>query len=384
MKWLILIPTLLISSICSAQDSSGAKKQNWEIHGYIKNMESLYFDKHFNNLISGNLLHNRLNFKWKPSDKITVDAEFRNRLFWGEEVKLTPGFASMLKNENEIVNLQKAWINKPFLVLHSNVERLYVDYHPQDWNLRVGRQRINWGVATTWNPNDIFNTYNFLDFDYEERPGSDGAKFQYRFSDFFNVEFAYAATDKKNGSVAAIKYALNKWGYDMQLITGWYKDHPTIGTGWAGNIKEAGFKGEVQYFIPKKDSASHLNITMETDYMFKKSWYLNIGFLFTSQGLYKPVNNWNEINLKFSPQNLMPTKWNVIVTTSKEITPLFTGSISTLYAPGTNLLIIFPTLQYNLATNFDLTLVWQSFFSQFENKFQGVSHSAFLRMKWSF
>jgi hypothetical protein len=80
----------------------------------------------------------------------------------------------------------------------------------------------------------------------------------------------------------------------------------------------------------------------------------------------------------------MPTKWNVIVTTSKEITPLFTGSLSTIYAPGTNLLIIFPTLQYNMATNLDATLVWQSFFSQFDNKFQAVNHTAFLRMKWSF
>lgn len=143
MKWLIIIPALIISSVCSAQDSAEAKKSKWEINGYIKNLESLSFDQNFNNSISGNLLHNRLNFKWKPSDKITAAAEFRNRLFWGEEVKLTPGFASRLRNENEKVNLQEIWINKRFLVLHSNVERLYVDYHEPEWNLRVGRQRIN-------------------------------------------------------------------------------------------------------------------------------------------------------------------------------------------------------------------------------------------------
>ena len=56
------------------------------------------------------------------------------------------------------------------------------DYRDNKINFRIGRQRINWGTTTIWNPNDIFNAYNFLDFDYEERPGMDGGKFQYIFN----------------------------------------------------------------------------------------------------------------------------------------------------------------------------------------------------------
>lgn len=384
MKWLFIISAIVFSSSASAQDSAENKTSKWEITGYIKNLESLHFDKNFNNSISGNLLHNRLNFKWKPSEKITTVAEIRNRLFWGEEVKLTPEFVSQLRNENEIIDLQQIWINKTSLVLLSNVERLYVDYHQRKWNLRIGRQRINWGKTITWNPNDIFNTYNFLDFDYEERPGVDGGEFKYLVNDFSNVEVAYSTNGDKDGSVAAIKYAFNKWGYDMQIITGWYHNQPTIGAGWAGNIKDAGFKGEVQYFIPSQDSLTQLNVTLESDHVFKKGWYVNLGFLYTNQGTYKPVDHWEDIHLKFSPKNLMPTKWNIIITTSKQFTPLFTGSMSTVYAPGTDLLIIFPTFQYNIDTNLDITLVWQSFFSRFQNRFQAASHSAFLRMKWSF
>jgi hypothetical protein len=80
----------------------------------------------------------------------------------------------------------------------------------------------------------------------------------------------------------------------------------------------------------------------------------------------------------------MPDKWNIMVATSKEFTPLFTGSINTIYAPGTNLLIIFPTFQYNIATNLDANLVWQSFFLERQNNFQAVSHRGFLRIKWSY
>jgi hypothetical protein len=269
-------------------------------------------------------------------------------------------------------------------VLHTNVERLYAEYNESDLNVRIGRQRINWGITTTWNPNDIFNVYSFLDFDYEERPGVDGGKFQYNISNAFNVELACASTGKRKGDVAALKYALNRWNYDMQLITGWYNEHPTLGAGWAGYIKDAGFKGELQYFFAGKDSTAHLNMALEGDYMFKKGWYTNIGLLFNNHGLYKPVRSWDTINLKLSPENLMPTKWNIIFKSAKEINPLLSANMSVLYAPGTNLLIVYPSLQYNAATNLDVNIVWQSFFAEINNRFEAFNHTCFLRMKWSF
>jgi hypothetical protein len=376
---------LLANTLCCfAQDSTAVKKNKWELKGYIKNLESLSFDKNFGNNISSNLIHNRLNIKWKPSEKITAAAELRNRLFWGEEVRGTPDFARQLRNANEKVNLQKVWIQNQSLVLHTNIDRLHLEYRNDNLNIRIGRQRINWGIGTTWNPNDIFNVYNFLDFDYEERPGVDGGKIQYIFNNSFNAEIAYAHTGRKEGNVAALKYSLNKWGYDMQLVTGWYNEHITLGAGWAGNIKDAGFKGEAQYFFRNKDSTDHFNVSIEADYMFKKGWYVNAGLLFNNRGLYQPVGNWSNINLKLSPENLMPTKWNIIVTTAKEMTPLLSANMSVLYAPGTNLVILFPSIKYNLATNLDADLIWQSFFTELDKKMAAVNHRVFLRLKWSF
>lgn len=382
-KLLLLWVTLLSALIAKAQDST-AVIHKLTVNGYIKDLQTLTFDKDFSDLVAGNLIHNRINIKWKPSEKITGAAEFRNRLFWGEEVKLTPGFASLLRNENEAIDMQKIWIENKSMVLLTNVERLYFDYGNDKLNVRVGRQRINWGVNTTWNPNDIFNSYNFLDFDYEERPGVDAGKIRYLFNNSFNTEFAYAYTGKKNGSVAALKYALNQWNYDMQFITGWYHNHLTAGAGWAGSIKDAGFKGEVQYFFAGKDSLDHLNLAFEGDYMLKKGWYLNLGFLFNNRGLDRQASNWNNLELGLSPENLMPTKWNIIVTSAKEITPLLSVNISFLYSPATNLTIFYPSFQYNIATNLDVNLVWQSFFAEQTLKYEAVNHRCFLWLKWNF
>ena len=383
MKGVSIILFFILSNYCNAQDTLKTKGK-LEVNGYIKNLESLSFDKNFKNNISGNLLHNRINAKWKPTEQITVIAEFRNRLFWGEEVKSTPDFVNQLRNDNEQVNLQKAWIKSQWLVLHTNIERLNIAYRDSNWNVRVGRQRINWGITSTWNPNDIFNVYNFLDFDYEERPGVDGSRIQYFINNVSNAEVAYARMGNKKGDVAAIKYNLNKWGYDIQLNAGWYKEHITLGAGWAGSIKDAGFKGEVQYFVRGKDTTGQFNLSLEGDYMFKNGWYVNASLLYNNNGLYQPVSNWNDINLKLSPENLMPARLNFMAGTAKEITPLFSVNTSVLYAPGIKLLILLPSLKYNLATNLDADLILQSFFAELNKSFEAINHGFFLRMKWSF
>lgn len=381
MKQLLLILTFY--SLASVAQDSSMNIRKWEINGYVKSMQSVSTTRNLNDLLSTNLLHNRINTKWKPNANITLAAEFRTRVIWGDEVRLTPGYAAMLRNSNEYKNLSVTWLQKEPLVVHTNTERLWIDWQKNRWNIRAGRQRINWGITTIWNPNDIFNTYNFLDFDYEERPGSDAVKVKYNVSDFSNLEVAYAAGNRLTKPVAAVKYDFNKTGYDIQLIAGIYQKRFTIGAGWAGSIRDAGFKGELQYYAGSATQKAHFNAGLETDYAFQNGWYLNTGILYNSEGLLSNINSFDSLNFKFTPLNLMPTKWNFVVTGSKQITPLFTCTTSLLYAPGTNLLLLLPSFNYNLATNLDADVVWQSFFAE-TSHFKALNHRVFLRLKLSF
>lgn len=381
MKWLLII--LFFPVYGRAQDSTG-RTRKFELHGYVKEMQTLLFNKNFTELIGSNLIHNRINLKWKPVKTLTLAAEMRNRLFWGEEIRATPNFSRLLQNPSEKMNLDIYWIDRSSYVLHSTFDRLYADYHTDRMNLRLGRQRINWGTATTWNPNDLFNVYNFLDFDYEERPGSDAARMQLIFKNSFNAEFAYALSKQRRSEIAALKLGWNRWSYDWQVIGGMYKKQVTVGGSWAGPIEDAGFKGEFQYFFRSADSVDHLNLSVEADYMFKKGWYLNVGVLLNNRGINRSLEKWDTLNLSISPLNLMPTRWNLMISGSKAITPLFTLTNGIVYSPGSNLIILLPGLQYNMATNFDINLVWQSFFASIQHDLQGVGHRGFLRFKWSF
>lgn len=376
--FILYLPVMQVVS----QDSIPEKKI--KISGYIKDLQSISFDNNFRNLVSGNLIHNRINIKWKPSAVVNGAVELRNRVFWGEEVASTPGFANQLKNKNELVNLSKTWVNSGNLVLHTNIERVWVEWYKPKWNVRLGRQRINWGITTMWNPNDIFNSYNFLDVDYEERPGSDAVKIACHLNAVTGVEMAVAGSDEKHKSVGAMRFFTNKWNYDFQFISGWYKEGFTAGGGWAGSIKDGGFKGEFMYFAPQKDTAGQLNLAMEWDYVFKKGWYLNVGGLLNTNGLDRPVSGWTNLNFQLSPRNILPVRWAGVITTSKEITPLFTANMSVLYSPNINLLMVLPGLKYNLAANLDADIFWQSFFAGIDGTFSAIAHKGYLRLKWSF
>jgi len=358
MQQYILILCLFISNAIFAQDTV-PKISNWSFNGYVKLVETIQFDKTNHTNTSGHLIHNRLNLKWKPNSTTNFVGELRNRLLYGEAGSVN---------------------NKP--VFKSEIERLYSDIQVDKWNFRFGRQRVNWGIATIWNPNDLFNAYNFLDVDYEERPGSDAVKIQYNNSSFAHMELVHSGFGKNQ--ISAAKYFINKGGFDFQFIAGKFNGVPTIGTGWAGNIRDAGFKGEVQYYINHYDAQKQLNLTISLDYMFKKGWYVNTGYLLNSQGLNDKIQANQNLNLQLSAKNLMPTKQNILLMAQKELNPLSSFSLSVIYAPNVDLLLLMPSFKINLIQNLDADIIWQSFYINRASKFQNLNSLGFFRLRWSF
>ena len=378
----LTVAILFLCTAVAAQDS--VKVKRFQVRGYIKDMQSLTWQQNMTHLITGNLIHNRVNFRWLPSSRITGAVELRNRLIWGEEVAFIPGFSSRLRNANEAFDLSANWLVEDRMIFHTNIDRLWLEYQGDKWNARLGRQRINWGIGTTWNPNDLFNTFNFLDFDYEERPGADAVRLQYLTGEMNHLELALSFSQTSRKEIAALKYFINVAAYDLQFIGGWFQDQPTLGAGWSGSIRDTGFKGEIQYYFQRGDNDGHLNFSIEGDYMFEHGWYLSAGLLFNNRGSDDSPLLLDVSTFEMNPRNLMPTKWNTVMTFSKEITPLIMAGTTAIYTPGTDLLIILPTFTFSLTENVDINIVWQSFFGEGPSGFDDFSHRAFLRLKWNF
>lgn len=370
-------------------------KDNIQFNGYLKYMQTNLI-QNVDTILTDNLIHNRLNLKVKLPAGFTFGTGVRIRAFYGEVTKtgVATGnlqginYSDNLKAYDGVLNLESTWVDGNSLIVNSIMDRLWLNYTKGDFDIRVGRQRVNWGLNTVWNPNDLFNALDYLDFDYEERPGSDAVRVQYYVGEMSSIDVAYKWAEDPKNNVGAIKYKFNTHTYDIQFLAGKYQQDLAAGFGWAGNIKSAGFKGEGTYFIPY-DSLSTatgiLSFSTTLEYGFKKGWTGMVSYLLNTGGTDQPQSALGLSTFSPNAKTMMPNKHTVFVNFMKPISPVFSANLGGFYGFGVNWLIFFPTVTYSIKTNWDIDLVGQLFWGdnaqkQFTNQGNGV----FLRLKWSF
>lgn len=364
------------------------EEKNWTLNGYVKELASFNFSD--DSLVVDNLIHNRLNFKWYPNDNLDIKLEIRNRLFSGETVKSLPNYGQFVDVNNDYLDLSVMSEGESW-VAHSMIDRAYIEWHKNDWEVRVGRQRVNWGVNVVWNPNDIFNVYSFTDFDYEERPGSDAIKIKKYTGVASSLEIASNVAATFDEMVMAGMWNWNKKSYDYQVLLGKAGEDLVVGIGWAGNIKNAGFKGEFTYFNPYADESineSALVGSMAFDYSFESSLYLNGSLLFNSAGSNDP-SLLESLQLfsqdRLTVRNLSAFKYSVFTQASYPFTPLVSGGVAVIMNPGErNAMFINPSVSVSLRKNLDINLVSQLYYDKFSGPYEAQAKVIFVRLKWSF
>lgn len=379
-----LFVTYLIILI-SFQLKGQEKAQSYFLSGYVKNLHELSFVNNIRYSEYTALFHNRINFRYQHK-AFKVRLELRNRLFYGKGVNNEQGFSKIIGMDSGLVDLSWNLVEDHHVLFNTTIDRALVNYTKGNWDITIGRQRVNWGMNLAWNPNDIFNTYNLLDFDYEERPGSDAVRIQYYLGDFNKLE----VTAKKGRSgadhIAAILYKFNKWSYDIQIFSGIYHKDWVSGLGWAGNLKEAGFKGEMTYFVPFENyynSQNTLSTSISVDYAFQKGLFVNGSVLYNSAANEYYVEDLGGlVHGDLSAKNLMPFKFSYFLQLSKEINPILNWNVSTIYSGTRQSVIFMPSFNYSLSNNWNFSLITQSFF-EFEN-YDNIGNRIIARLHFSF
>lgn len=390
-QFLILILLFSASGNTFAQETAAPEKekvQRFFVNGYVKTLQTAFglSTPLFDTLFTDNLLHNRINTRWDINNNFTLRTDFRTRVFYGELVKQNPSYADQVEaTVNDFFDLSAVLVDEDAIVMHTMIDRFYLEYIKENWEIRLGRQRVNWGINTVWNPNDIFNAFSFTDFDYEERPGSDALRVRYYTGFASSVEVAIKAFDDWDEAVAAGLVKWNKWNYDFQLMAGIVQRDLVLGGGWAGNLKDVGLKGEWSYFHSLVDSIPNsFTGTLGLDYSFKKGLFLSTGFLYNSNGASNTGVD-GLFSFDLSAKNLYPYKYALFLSAAQPFTPLLNGSLAIIYSPGpSNALFINPTFTYSMAANWDMSLTGQLSFNDDGEKYTSPVKAMFLRVKYSF
>lgn len=374
MKKFILLIICFLSYIIflEAQDKNKYfSGSNFELRGYLSNMQSVMINELDEQWINDNLFHNRLNFFWYAGNNLTASIQFRNRFMYGQTISLIPDYSSRIDKQDNFLDLSMNIFSGQSYVLNSTIDRLYLEYSLGKFVLTAGRQRINWAQTMVWNPNDVFNVQNYFEFDYPEKPGSDAIRIQYYPSFTSTAEIA-ASFDHNNKLTAAGYYRFNKWGYDFQALGGILAEDDFFGgIGWSGDIEGAGFRGELSYFHPKKkfvDTSGLLISSVSLDYTFSNSLYLQL------EGLYseKPRGQYERSFYEYyqgslNVKNMSFSELNLFFQVSYPFTPLLNGSISLMYFPDIKGIYSGPSINYSLSNNSEVTIISQIFNGEFSN-----------------
>lgn len=379
----------------AALPSDTSAQRRWEWGGYVKDLRLLAYSPAGDQLLLDNLVHNRLNVTYLPDAHWRIHAGARNRIFYGNLVSLDTAYGARISDAgNDILDLSALWHDGRHVVGHSMLDRLYLEYATPKWLVRFGRQRINWGINLLWNPNDVFNSYNFTDFDYEERPGSDALLVERSLGYVSSLSVGVKLTTDLDRLVAAARWKFNVGLYDGQLIAGYAAGDWIAGGGWAGNLGGLGFQGELTAFVPSErlpQDSMLVVASLGLDYVLPSGVFVAFGGLYNPAGTTTRLGTGSDLTLGshsgliLSAKNLYPYRYTLFGQASYPISPIYQAGLAVVFSPSDDRAIFLnPTFSASITQVLDLDVVAQVLAWRRNQQWQAPSQAFFVRLKRSF
>ena len=376
-----------------------AQSSSFDYNGYAKYLFSSTKIPEINDRLYDHLLHLRLNTRYYATQNLTAGLELRFRTFFGESAYKIPNYRQLIQITHDFVDLDFYLWDTKYSIGYLEVDRLFLDFVKDDFQVTVGRQRISWGTCWVWNPTDLFNPLEVLDFDYEERPATDAIRVQYYTGPVTKIEVSYKPANNPYDQILAGLFSLNKWDYDFNFIGGLKYKRWLAGFSWAGDIYGAGFRGEVLFSQSPDSTASsfsyqqypQLNVSSDKpisslalsgDYTFPNTFYIHTELLYNNIGvtantlLYQPEAS--------SLGLLTAARWSIYQEFAYDITALLRGTLFGIYNPNDKSYVIVPSLSYSLITNLDLYLVAFFFEGEPLTEYGDYGTTVYARIKFSF
>jgi hypothetical protein len=393
----VLFSSLL--NVASAQIPGLLPTKSYSFDGYINYMVTAVIPEQSDNSVE-HLIHNRLNLEYRFTDNWRFNTSMRNRFFVGDSAKSTQ-YVDAIGDDTGYFNLSENWADNSNAFANTTFDRLYLDWNKGDYQIRAGRFRINWGMTTIWNPNDVFNSYSIYDVDYPERSGVDAIYTTKKLDFASEVNFAFSPNKNSDLNSYSARYLFNVDGWDGQVIAGKSNHDAIIGFGVSGDVKGAALRGEMTWFRPTKDKwlpddgeqvelESTVVSSIELSYSIaskcigsNRNWLYTLALLHISN----PEESLNAriyFDNSLTARTLSFTEFTGYADVSVDITPLIRlTALGSYYQDGSYFYGL--TSNYSMPDNWQLTFVFQHFDGKNDSLFSEMVNTAvYVNIGWHF
>lgn len=336
----------------------------------------------------------RLNLGLRWGEGWALKAGLRAYAIYAPAVQTMPGYAASRFPAYNEVPAAGAWSPGGPVFVGVAADRLVIERSGPRIEVAVGRQRLNWAIASIWSSNDVFCRASPLDPSYPEKPGIDALRARWYPSplSFLELVYAPASTWTDSGLGALCRFSVGS--SDLQIGVGKIgyasrrkaaaEDQGFVCAGWSGRLGEMGAVAEGSFFFPPGtpggiDSVS-VAATVSADYLVPV-----VGILLRIEGHY-------------TSRPLEADNGDAMLTASGLSADPFSlsGELSAYPLPwirvaaGATWYVVAPscTLEAGLSVssrfNADLSLLWQSAWHEAAPSDRDWDHRLMVRLKWSF
>ncbi len=225
------------------------------------------------------------------------------------------------KTNRQLFDLSWTPVNNKNYTLRHFIDRLYFRQDLNKLSVTVGRQRIAWGTGRIWNPTDLFNSINPASYYKEEKDGADAISLKESFGNFTDLNVVYNPQQEIKNSNYGFRFRTNYSGYDYSVMGGYFDNRIVGGADFAGNLFNAGVRGEGIISVNKNTPKDHFaKFILGIDNQFSSKLYGLIEYHYNGEG--KADKSEYELNRLAAGEILNLGRNYICVSPAYQINPL--------------------------------------------------------------
>lgn len=240
-----------------------------------------------NQLDSRDLFINLARARFTPALELSNNARFElhyeiNMLY---SRIANPFYGTEGMTNRQAISLNWLLFQEGNLIARHFIDRLYYKHTFDDFEITLGRQRISWGVGRIWQPTDLFNPINPANFSKFEKDGADAISGKLFFGNFTDLELVLNLRQRLDQTNYGARFRTNLYEFDLSAMAGKYDNRIVVGADFAGNLFNAGIRGEaILSFNQNHLDSNYIRFIIGADYQFSSEFYALLEYQFNGEG----------------------------------------------------------------------------------------------------
>ncbi|MCI6160193.1 MAG: hypothetical protein SPI18_10285 [Prevotella sp.] len=378
-----------VACICLLAYCLKGKAQNLSVSGYVENctMVAETDPKMTEETLWQNITCLRTDVEWRMNGHWQMEVGIKNHLTWGND-NVTKELEGALNRRTNRLNLNWKILDTKGRMMSLAPDRCMVQWSANRWEVKAGRQRINWGQTVIWNPNDIFNPSPFVTLYYPEHSGCDAIRTTFYHNETARSELA-ASVDWAGKPTIAFLHANHSGETDFQLMGGVYKGSDmVIGGGMTTALNNVNIRMEGSYFHDFKTTEGEtdlMEISLGADKIFPNNLTLQGEVLYTNRPLKVTADGiWERSFLQTSAKRLTISHWSLAGSVYYPFTPRCSIKAIGGYWHDHRSMYADMELKYQITQDLQVAATVHAADYNDDTLLRADAHMGTLRLKWNF